>query len=117
TDILGKLGSLTVSGDVKDAFVKVTGNIGPIIIHGSLIGGVALNSGKISSGGNMGAVTIGHDLEGGFGSSSGLIQSSGTLASVHIGGSLIGGGDVSTSVSGEIYSGGNMGMVTIGHNM
>ncbi len=122
SDILGKLGSLNVAADVKDAFVSVTGGlagtIGSIIIGGSLIGGSATNSGKISSSGDMGAVRIGRDVQGGLGSSSGLIQSSnGNLASVRIGGSLIGSGDALTSVSGEIYSGGNMGPVWIGRNI
>lgn len=122
SDILGKLGSLNVAADVKDAFVSVTGGlagtIGSIIIGGSLIGGSATNSGKISSSGDMGAVRIGRDVQGGLGSSSGLIQSSnGNLASVRIGGSLIGSGDTTTSVSGEIYSGVNMGPVWIGRNI
>ena len=41
SDIMGDLGSLTVSGDVHGAYLIVTGSIGPITIGGSLVGGAA----------------------------------------------------------------------------
>ncbi len=51
SDISGALGSMKVTGDVKDAFVNVTGSvdgtIGAIAIGGSLIGGSNTLSGAI----------------------------------------------------------------------
>ncbi len=144
SDINGALGSLTIAGDLKDAFVNVTGGadgkIGPVTIGGSLIGGSAPDSGRISStgeigavkirydvqggtgvqsgyiesGGLLGAVKIGHDVLGGAGTESGSIRASGKLVSVTIGGSLI--GSTGTS-SGEIASTGDMGAVKIGHDL
>ena len=50
TLIQGRLGALTVKGDVKEAFVNVAGgadgDIGPVKIVGSLLGGAASDSGK-----------------------------------------------------------------------
>ena len=118
--ITGALGSLVVAGDVKDAFVNVTGangKIGAIRIGGSLVGGSSSLSGAILSGGEMGAVKIGHDVQGGSGANSGFISSNGTLGvagGVSIGGSLLGGSDHD---SGEIFSSLGMGAVKIGHDV
>jgi hypothetical protein len=114
SDINGDLGSLKVTGDVREAYLNVTGTIGPVTIGGSLIGGATVLSGAIVSGGDMGAVKIGHDVQGSLGPSSGHIRSGGKLASVKIGGSLIGGAD---SFSGKIFSTGDMGAVKIGHDV
>jgi hypothetical protein len=118
SDINGALGSLVVAGDVKDAFVNVTGGadgkIGSITIGGSLIGGSTTESGKILSEGDMGAIRVGHDIQGGSGNSSGIIQSFSRLAGVTVGGSLVGG---SNSDSGEVRISGDLGAVKIGHDV
>jgi hypothetical protein len=118
SDIFGALGSLKVTGDVKDAFINVFGHItatiGSVTIGGSLIGGSGSNSGEIFSFGNMGPVKIRHDVQGGSGLDSGFISSGGTLASMAIGGSLIGG---SGDESGEIFNSAGMGPVKIGHDV
>jgi hypothetical protein len=117
SNIKGALGSLAVAGDVKDAFISVTGSngkIGSITIGGSLVGGLLDNSGEIRSSRDMGPIKIGHHVQGGFGASSGLIESLGELASVSIGGSILGG---SNGASGQVYSSGAMGPVKVGHDV
>ncbi len=118
SDINGALGALLVSGDVKGALVEVTGasdgEIGTIVIGGSLIGGTATDSGKIHTSGDIGPVKIGRDLQGGTGVQSGSITSGGKIASVTIGGSLLGGTSVLT---GSISGNGDMGPVKIGQDM
>jgi hypothetical protein len=121
SNIQGKLGTLVVARDVKDAFVNVAGGgngvdgkIGAITIGGSLIGGSSDNSGRISSSGNIGMVRIAHDVQGGSGSLSGLIESVGKLTGATIGGSVIGS---SSRYSGNIGSIGDMGAVTVRGNV
>src|SRR3954471_11673393 len=121
SDILGKLGALAVTGDVKDAFIRVTGGpyhkIGAISIGGSLIGGSNLASGEILCTGDIGQVKIGHDVLGVSSTVAGRIFTGGKLAGVSIGGSLIAG---SGARSGEIINdieGGDMGQVKIGHDV
>ena len=116
SDIVGKLGSLTVAHDDVGAYINVTGSngIGPVNIGGSLIGGATTDSGEIFSRGNIGAVKIGQDVVGGAGTSSGTITARGGLASATVSGSVIGG---SNEDSGQIYSVGNAGAVTIGHDV
>lgn len=115
SDILGALGSLKVTRDLKDAYVHVFGGtfamIGPVTIGGSLVGGVSGDSGKISATGAIGAVRIGGDVQGGAGVGSGHITASGNIQSVTVGGSLIGG---SAANAGSIFSFGNLGPVRIG---
>ncbi len=123
SDILGALGALSVSGDVKEAFINVTGAtaaIGPVTIGGSVIGvgsipmGPPTHSGEIFSSGAMGAVKIGHDVQGGSAANSGYIHCNGKMASLTIGGSVIGGNGFH---SGEILSKGDLGAVKIGHDV
>jgi hypothetical protein len=115
SDITGRLGALNVRGNVFEAFVKASGSMGAVRIGGSLIGGAAAYSGRISSGGNLGAVKVGHDILGGVGLESGSISSS-NLASLTIGGSLrggsgIGSGDIdcrncgSVKITGDVVGG------------
>ncbi len=115
SDIHGKLGKLTVTTDVAGAFVNVTGVIGPVIIHGSLLGGTTVNSGKIFSSDDMGAVTIDHNVQGNTGDDSGYITSGGKMGAVIVHGSILGGSAFFNS--GAISSGDNMGGVTVGHNV
>jgi hypothetical protein len=116
SDIVGALGTLTVKGDLVEAFIFVNdgtdGTIGSVTIGGSLIGGAAADSGEIRSSGKMGAVKISGDVRGGGGSTSGAIVATGDLTSVTVGGSLLGG---SASSSGLITSNnGSIGPVKIG---
>lgn len=123
----GDIGAITIGRDmlggsgVGSANVQSsTGKIASVTIGGSLVGGSTNNSGEIISTGDLGAVKIGHDLQGGAGSLSGFIQSTGgKIASVAIGGSLVGwqlAGAVNLN-SGEIISNGNLGPVTVGHDV
>ncbi len=115
SDIAGGLGALTVRQDIADAFVNVSGSIGPVTIGGSLIGGDAIDSGAIQATGAIGAVKIGQHLQGGSAGNSGKIfASTGNIASVTLGGSVLGGNGVR---SGRIDAGANLGPVTIGHNV
>jgi len=113
TVIQGKLDSLRVKSDLKDAFVDVQGGsdgrIGAVSIGGSLFGGAGTSSGRINSGGDMGLVTIGGNLTGGSGIDSGRVSGA-KLAGVKVGGSVIGGAGNS---SGRIFSDGAMGAVKI----
>lgn len=118
SDIHGALGALTVAGDVKEAYVVLTGGadgkLGAVTIGGSLIGGAVDDQGRIFSSGDMGMVKIGRDVQGGAGLHSGRVESGGKLAGLSLGGSLFGGaGDE----SGLIYSIGDMGAVKIGHDI
>ena len=112
--IQGAVASLTTKTDVREASFRVQGGasatLAAVTIGGSLIGGAASQSGRISSAGNLGPVKITGDVVGGGGSLSGTVQSLGNLASIAIGGSLIGG---SGNNSGFLSSGAAMGAVTI----
>lgn len=143
TVIQGKLGSLTIRTDVKDAFIDVKGgadgDIGNINIGGSLIGGTATDSGRIHAddmgivaikgnviGGvgvlsaaidtaaKIAGVTIGGDLQGGVGQLSGLISSGGAIGAVKITGNLIGGGGQD---SGQVSPSSTLASVTIGGDL
>src|SRR5439155_857241 len=70
-------------------------------------------TGEIACIGNIGMVKIGHNLQGGSGGSSGSITSSGNLAGVSIGGSVSGDGPY----SGEIFTQGDMGVISIAHDL
>lgn len=118
SDISGKLGSLTVKRDIKDAIIDVSGtngSIGKVTINGSIIGGINTGSGSIVSANDIGPVKIGRDLQGGAGQDSGVIQSvNGAITRITINGSIIG---ESGSGSANISSGENIGAVKIGHNI
>jgi hypothetical protein len=131
SDLLGGIGTLKVSSDVRDVYIHVFGaaGIGSVTIGGSLIGasgyavppaGMDQQSGIISASGDIRMVKIGGDVRGGDarGSSSfnasGGISAGGKLLSVTIGGSLVGG---SGPASGFIVSTGDMGVVKIGRSV
>lgn len=125
SNIVGSLGSLTVTGDVNGASVivangtSVVGKIGNITIGGSLKGRVATeaasdNTGLISSATDIGAVKIGtlatHGIFGGGGKTAGSIQAGGKIASLTVSGDITG----STGVgSGSVEATGALGAVTI----
>jgi hypothetical protein len=87
----GSLGTLSIVGDVKEAFIFVDGTIGPVRIGGSLIGGVAHQSGSITARNGLGLVRVGGSIIGGSGIASGAVLSTQDIAGVTVGGSLIGG--------------------------
>src|SRR5438309_2349024 len=74
-DIHGGLGSLKVNGSVTDEFIAVfTGNVGPVFIGGSLVGGTMHTGGNITAlDGSMGKVTINGDILGGSDTTSGAV--------------------------------------------
>ena len=127
----GDMSAVTIGHDVRGGSGFGSGRIesegklaivGGVKIGGSLIGGTdvgtagsPISSGSILSKGDMGVVTIEHDLLGGTGFG-GHIRSGAKLAGVQISGSLIGGESFVSGVSGEIFSIGDMGPVTIGHD-
>ena len=90
--ISGGLGTLKVTGDVKDVWINVIGGsgIGSVTIGGSLIGGNALpvpavnldqKSGVISSGGDIKMVKIGGDVRGG--DAHNMLGDAGTASGAH----------------------------------
>ncbi|MHA3770905.1 beta strand repeat-containing protein [Verrucomicrobiota bacterium sgz303538] len=136
--IMGSLGSLTVLGDVKGAWVNVVsgsglsnkaiGKIGNVTIGGSLIGTAAVaatsdNTGLIQSATIIGNVKIGSGVVsndssvisdgiiGGGGKNSGAIVAAGKISSVTINGDLLGGGG---DKSGTINATGGIGSVKVG---
>jgi hypothetical protein len=135
--LLGRLGSLTVLGDFKEATLDVVGvspdpdplvsddldsrgDIGDVTIGGSLIGGAANRSGGIFAKGNVGDVQIGGDLRGGAGDESGSIFSERRMGKVQIAGAVIGGnaaGAATAEKAGSIVSGGGMGSVSVGNGI
>jgi hypothetical protein len=116
--IAGALGALWVSGDVKGAYIHVTGDaigtIGSVTVGGSVLGGSNFASGVIYCTGDMGPVKIGRDLIGGSGMSSGQVGSGTKTGPVTIGGSVIGG---SGAYSGLIFGSTSIGPVRIGNNL
>jgi hypothetical protein len=109
----GRLGQLTVKGDIYKASVFVqgglNGSIGPVTLNGSLIGD-NIETGRIVASGHMGAVKIACDILGGEGGNSGSIEAQGKIASLTVSGSVRGGGGAG---SGRISSFGGIGPVTI----
>ncbi|MCX7422059.1 MAG: hypothetical protein NT013_21305, partial [Planctomycetia bacterium] len=90
SQIDGNLGALTVKGDFKDVFLSVSGDLGPVAITGSLIGGGNANSGNIT-GAKLNSVVVGGDLVGGIGTLSAVIKSASTTGIVTVKGSIRGG--------------------------
>lgn len=120
--ILGRVGSITVSGDVVNANLVVTGStvsaerpadgtIGSLRITGSLVGGDADNSGFIQATGEIGRVYVGGNVVGGQGNNSARISAGGDVASVRVVGSIFGGGG---EKSGFVGADGTIKEVTIG---
>ena len=111
----GSVGQLVVKGNVRGAFVDITGTLGSVTIGGSLIGGAIEHAGQIQATGAIGPVKIGGDLVGGGGKSSGNVHSSaGGIASVSVGGTIFGGGG---DISGVIDSFLLLGSVKVGGDL
>jgi hypothetical protein len=104
SDIDGRVGRLTVNGDIRNAFFKVrdtngeNGLIGRATIGGSIIGGSTASSGSIQVQDGLDRVSIGGDLVGGDEVLAGSIVSYGSLGGVRVGGSVIGGSANQTGV-------------------
>jgi hypothetical protein len=119
SNIQGRLGFLRIKTDVKDVSIQVgsgaDGDIGPVSIGGSLIGGGTDDSGHIRASNDIGIVTIKGDVIGATGSrSASVTATTGRIAGLTIGGSLQGGTAVQ---SGRIFSAGPMGPVKITGNL
>jgi hypothetical protein len=111
SSIIGRLGSLTVRGDIAGATINVTnGGIGEITVLGDLIGGADNFSGAILASGKVGNVVIRGTMFGGTGNYSGSIVSSdgASIGNVNVG-SILGG----ASAFNGIFSGGTLGKVRV----
>jgi hypothetical protein len=97
--VIGRLDFVKVKADVKAASISVQGDkfgtLGSVFIGGSLIGDTQ-GTGQIASSGDMGPVSIQGSVIGGWGADSGLVLSAGKMAGVTIGGSLVGGGGMTS---------------------
>jgi hypothetical protein len=131
------LGAVRISGDIHGGSGINSGGLTVTTLRsltagGSVTGDDGDRSGVVFVGGDSGKVKISGDIRGGLGVGSGRVEARGVLTSVTLGGSLVGGGEaplvpvdniiVIESVplpggSGQIISGGNMGRVTIGHDV
>jgi hypothetical protein len=145
SDIVGKLGTLTVKGDLTRSQINVTGGlvdgaIGPVKIGGDVSGLGFMVSSGIKSSGPMGTVTIGGSIFGGSSIQVGSIISGAAMGAVTVGGSIYGGIASNTGIiesgttmgnvlikgsifggtddhTGNLHSGSKMGTVTIGGSL
>jgi hypothetical protein len=131
---LGRLGSLVVKGDFKEASLTVLGvdpdpdenvstsidargDIGDVLISGNFIGGASARTGFIYSKGSIGNITVTGSVLGGSGEFSASITSERTMGKVNVGGDVQGGLLVASNFSGRIFSGAGMGSVTVGGSL
>ncbi len=133
SNIIGKLGTLTVVEDVQgyihvvdatrivnnQAVITGRGSIGKIVVGGSLLGDATVgtasdNTGRIDAAFDIGTVSIGTDfmdgIRGGSGKNSGLLKAGHLIGKVTVAGGIVGGAGDS---SGRIYSGGNLDEVRV----
>src|SRR4030095_10055798 len=111
SNVVGKLGSLTVKGDIAGATINVTnGGISAITVLGDLIGGTDNYSGAITASGKIGNIVVKGTMFGGTGDYSGSIVSSNS-ASIGNGnvGSILGG----ASAYNGIFCDGTLGKVKV----
>ncbi len=113
----GDLGSLVIGGsllgDASDfsGFVSAPHKIGSVTIGQSMVGGSGNYSGYVRTN-DLGNVKVGGRIQGGSGTS-GSIESNNAIGSVTVGGSLVGVG----SFSGNILAGTTIGAVKIGQDV
>ena len=123
--ITGNLTKATILGNIgglgTDGRLRVDGNVGTVLVGGSLFGSTDSGSGSIRIGGDAGSVKIKGSLIGGVASDTGHLLIGGNVKTIAIGGSLIGGGVInidsnvgSFSESGFVTVRGNANKVTIG---
>jgi hypothetical protein len=146
SDINGRLGRLSVAGDINLAEIVVAaGGAGSIEVGGSLVGttgafpGSTGHNAHVRVTGDVGRVRIGGDVVGGTATQTGFLEILGNLGSLAVGGSVVGGpgqqqggievsgklgsaavgGDVigGGDLSGMVESAGDMGPVTVGGNL
>lgn len=89
--INGKVGTVTIAGDLSNASFTAAG-VDVTTIGGSIIGGVAESSGLVNIG-SAKSFTVGGSVIGGAGKLSGVLAIGGRPSTVKIGGSILGGGD------------------------
>jgi hypothetical protein len=117
---LGLLGSLKVTGSINggsggfSGCVRTQGGITNIEVDGSINGGSGPSSGTIGTTGRIGTVLVEGDVVGGDGIFSGAILSSGKMGTVKIEGNLIGG---SGGNSGQIGTSSSLASVSVGRNV
>lgn len=125
------LQSLTLRGNVTGSIVASAGNIGSIVVKGSLLGTVNTLSGVvIAQNGNIGSVKIGRDIIAGTGEVTtqasivtGTVSASGRIGTVTVGGDIVAnsipdnGGVFSGTVLTGISAGLDLGAVKIGGNV
>ena len=129
SEIVGKVGSITIKGAVQGVLINVNagtmgalpvfGTIGAIKIGGSLIGTDGADTGRIVTTGNIGSILIGQNITGGDGQHSGSIEVGGNLGSVTVTGSILGGraANPGNDGSGIIRVDGNLGIATVVGNL
>lgn len=136
----GNAGSIVIKTDLRAANLLIndlgaSGNVGSIIIGGSIIGAAALDSGRIFAEGKIGFLSVGGSIQGSNGSNSGgifagkgggtflikgsvigdgvnsgMIEVQGDLKLLRIGGSIVGG---NLSAAGSVEVSGNLGSVVV----
>src|SRR5262245_32471483 len=112
SSVNGKVGSLTIKGDVKEASFKVTGgafgDLGPVLVGGSLLGGGSLLSGLISAEGDIASVIIKGDMIG-TSLGSGSVTAGQSMGAVTVNGSI-----KATGInSGRIFAESSLGFVKV----
>jgi hypothetical protein len=113
----GKIGSITIGGDLKVTAGSTTADAGLIsaqfgignIDIGNILGGGGTNSAKITTTGKIGNITIDGNLQGGAGKDSGQIVGTKGIGKITIDTIQAGGGEA----SGRIVSSGNVGAITL----
>ena len=125
SNIAGKIGALTVRGDIVNTTIFVTpgmstdvaaGSIGTLTISGSLIKGND-SVARISTTGSIGTVKIGGSILGDDGMFGSGIQSGGSISAVTIGGSIRSSERVAPNTLAGIEAGTTLGKVTVGGDL
>lgn len=130
SNVFGAVGSLVLSGDLRDAKFQVLGSavdpdpsthsstdaaakIGALRIGGSVIGNTDAGTGQIIAKGRISTITVGGSIVGGEGAESGRIWTEGGFDRVVIEGSIIGGPTPGATQSGSLFGGGKSGTVLV----
>ncbi len=128
--LVGRLGALTLAGNLQGASLLVLGSafdpdpnvhdrfdtpgsIGAIDIGGSLLGAASAKSGSIEAKGAIGNVHIGGNIAGGVARESGRIFSEDRIAAVRVDGSIVGGANVAAQESGQVFGAGGIASVVV----
>lgn len=90
SNLTGKLGNLAVQTNIDQATLIVAGDIGPVKIGGSIVGGATDHSGSIEATGRIASMNVFGSLIGGSGAQSGSIIAK-TAGPIKIRGDLDGG--------------------------